>query len=390
MSERRKARFSVFDGLAALVEDDRAKQGEEDLLAEERELARKAPWWRPWWLGFAVNGDWFRGRRGTWAAVVVFGAIGVWLLWMVAVGGPPGTEGRVFGDAVPDEEYAVSGEAGRVLRAEEVGLALAYGEPVELGLYGRPVVVHGVTGEERELTSLEVSFVEEHGPEGLSGVNLGENYGVWNPGPRGLGMWWREDPVARYARAELAFTREGWREKQELELRWLAERLEDAVEVVSRLETPAERQRGVGLELAAVLDRIGDRYPSVRERRGVAPWAALPRRWVCDEGLEFGITGGITQGCPVPELQVAVSELWGSAGAVYGELAELARMLNYLDGLTTEQYYEGGEILSVYYRMVDILEVEMASMAAAAAGLRYLSSEREFYFAVDFFDSGPG
>ena len=359
------------------------------MLAEERALSRRGAWWRPWWIKFAFNGDWFRGKTGTWAGIAVLAVLGGWLVYSMGSGGP-GAAGSGFGEPVPDGEYEISGEAGRILKAGETQVAVAYGEPVELGAFGRPVVLHGATGLERELTVLEVDFYEEYGGGGLSGVPLGENYVRWNPGPSGLGMWWRELPVERFGEAELAFTRKGWRSKQEFELQWLADRLEEAVEVISRMDDPMVRQRGTGVELAAVLDRIGDRYPSVRERRGSASWAALPWRWVCDEKLEFAVTGGITQGCPVVEYQVALSEVWGSAGALYREMAEMARLMNYLDGMSTAEYFEGGEFLGVFYRMVDMIEVEMVSMAVGAAELRRVSAEREFFFAVDFFESGPG
>lgn len=384
-----KRQFSAVDGYAALLERDAKGSGSEDLLAEERALAARGRWWKPWWLRSAAVGDWFPGRKGAWAAAAVLVALAGWLVYMMATGGVRSGSGA-SGPWEAPEDYTVNMEAGRVLRVGEVEVALAYGEPVELGVFGRPVVVHAGSGEERELTPLEVDFFEEHGRDGLAGVELGVNRVVWNPGPQGWGMWWREEAVERFSEPELLFTRERWREKQERELQWLAYRLEEAALVLNRLEDPLVRQRGIGAELAAVLDRMTDRYPSVREKRGVGAWAAAPTRWVCDEELELALTGGITQGCPGLDYRVVLSEVWGSGGAVYQELARLARLLNYLDGLSTEEYFGSGDVPGVFFGLVDLLEVEMLNLAVSVGELRRLSAEQQFFFSVEFFGDGGG
>lgn len=392
MRTRRASRdFSVADGYAALLEKDRSESvPASDLLAEERELAAGSRWWRPWWLRAGFSGEWLAGQRGTVLALAAMAALGGWLVWMMATGGGrTGLGGDVSGwDG--DVDYSVSREAGRVLRAGEVELGLAYGEPLRLGGGGLPVVVHHGTGDERELTPMEVEFYQEHGSEGFAGVPLGVNQVLWNPGPQGWGMWWRESDVEAVTRPQLGFTRNGWLDKQESELQWLLWRFEEAALVLDRLEDPLVRQRGLGAELAVVLDRVVDRYPVVAERRGVMAWAGIPTRWVCLEELEFAATQGITQGCPSTSYVGALSEVWGSAGALFEDLSETARLLNYLDGLSTNDYFESGKVPDLYLGLLDTVQVEVVNLGYAVRGLRFLSGYEGLYFSVDVFGDGGG
>ena len=392
MRSRRAAReFSVVDGYAALVEKERMEPvPEADLLAEERRMAGSGRWWRPWWLTAGFSGEWLSGQRGTIMALAAVGALAGWLVWMMATGGGRTGLGGDISGWDGDIDYSVSPEAGRFLRAGEVELGLAYGEPVELGLGGQPVVVHAGTGEERELTAMEVDFFEEHGGEGLDGVGMGVNRVLWNPGPQGWGMWWREMPVDRATDPELGFTRSGWLVKQESELQWLVWRFQDASLVLDRLDDPLVRHRGLGAELAAVLDRIVGRYPIVGEERGVMPWAGVPTRWVCVEDLEFAANGGITQGCPTVSYVGAVSEVWGSAGAVFREMSEIARLLNYMDGLATGDYYQSGLVPDLYFGLVDLVEVEVVNLGRAVGNLRRVSLDEGMFFSVDLFGDGGG
>ena len=384
----RRHEFSVRDGLAALLEpvDPPAEAGG-DLLAEERELARKGRWWRPWWLRTAVSEDWVPGRGGAVAAGFVLLALVGWLVFLMTGGGRSLVGVEEFGWDV-SSDYSGSELAGRVLRAEEVEMALAFGEPVELGVSGMPVVIHGVTGIERELTPFEVDFFEEYGRGGFSGVPLGVNRVRWNAGPQGWGMWWKSEAIDRFAQPELAYTREGWRGKQELELQWAGDWLSDAALVVDRLEDPGVRVRGLGADLAAVLDRAMRRYPSLQEGGGVAAWGALPGKWVCSEDLELALSLGVTQGCPVLELQGVLGEVWGALGAVYLEMARMARLLNYMDGLSTEDYFRSGRVPSVYFGVVDLLEGEIVNLSTAVEKMRRLSVQRELYISVEFLRSG--
>ena len=392
MVRRRAPRqFSAIDGYAALLERDRMEEvPSADLLAEEREMASQSRWWRPWWLRAGFSGEVFTGQKGTVMAVVLLAGVGGLLVWMMATGGGRSGLGGDLSAWDGNGEYSLPGDAGRVLRAAEVEVALAFGEPVELGVGGLPVVVHAATGVERELTVMEVDFFHDHGTQSLGGVELGTNQVVWNPGPQGWGMWWRETAVEEVARPELGFTREGWRIKQEEEMEWLFRRLESAFLVLNRLEDPLVRERGLGAELGLVLDSIVDRYPIVRERRGVVAWAGIPLSWVCLEELEFGSTGGISQGCPSVEYQQAVSEVWGSAGALFVDLSGTARLLSYMDGLSTHDYFRSGKVPELYLGLIDTIEVEGVNLGFAVRALRILSGYEGMYFSVELFGDGGG
>lgn len=393
MRAGRKHEFGFSQGLAALLEDDSKSKADgagEDLLAEERELRRRGKWWWPWWLTFAMNGDWFTGRKGLWASVVAMVFLGGLFLWAVVSGAGTSREGYAWdGDGAGGSfDYTVDRMAGGELRPHEVALAAAYGEPGVIGPGGMPLITHRGSGLERELTALEVDFYDRFGESGVSGVEKGRDSVWWNPGPNGWGMWWRETPAEEVVAARLGFTREGWRARQEAELQWLADRLEEALVVVGRLEDPLVRERGLGGELTGVLAQVERRHPEIGERRGVAVWAGVPLQWECWEDLELRVNWGVSQGCPGGELVSAVSEVWGSAGAVYSKLGELGAEMSFLDGLDSEAYYGSWRVAGVFYGMVDLLEVELLNLGLAVAEMRRLSGMQELFIAVDFFGTG--
>lgn len=84
-----------------------------------------------------------------------------------------------------------AGPAGEYGRVGDLARAGHYGPVVDaVGTERLPVIEHSLTGAVREVTPVELEFPANRPylPAGSTGV-------VWNPGPRGLGLWRRHDPV---------------------------------------------------------------------------------------------------------------------------------------------------------------------------------------------------
>lgn len=157
-----------------------ARSGRErDILAEERN--RRRGWF---WM---LRGGPVAGYR-----LILFGAVfGVIGLGYTALG-LGGDDDPAVGRSALDGGLGSGGRSSAVFLDEGVGAAdygaaIGYGQVVGEGPGGRPVVAVEGSSEVRELTEVEVEFgrgdVVREVPE--------KDGALWNPGPRGLGLWWR-------------------------------------------------------------------------------------------------------------------------------------------------------------------------------------------------------
>lgn len=272
-------------------------------------------------------------------------------------------------------------EAGRALKGVEVLQAEWLGRPVRLGEGGLPVVEHGVTGEVREMTPVEVEYWEEtHG--GVSPfLDTGVNGVVWNPGPDGWGMWWRDNSLQAELLPDARFTRERWRDKQERELAEAAALLSLALlelegyEVERWVEGPSARIAGLMARLRAV-------HPVVAEH---GFWEGVPVQWLCDDGLEAAVTLGVSQGCPPAHYMDFLYEAWGRLGAVSDHLSGLARLGLVIDRLSARDYYEltaRDEFLYAFLEVEDLV----GRLFIALDGLRQVSVGQELPLNVRLFE----
>ena len=256
-------------------------------------LAGRRPKGRWWWPGRL-----FSGRLGM-VLLVGFVATGV---VAVVIEGPGGYRVRGL-DIGVEESAGVNVDAGRPLVAGELGLAARYGRPLYLGDGGLPVVEFG-DGAVRELTPVEAEF---------DSVFLYEDAGygrvVWGPGPRGWGMWWKDQSETELLRPARVFARLGWRDKQEEELEVAAVVVSYGVAllVYSDMEI---WQRGLGEPLVNLMEGLKERHRVLE----LGHWGAVPGQWVCDERLESDLNQGVTQGCPSSEYRVLLRESWERMG----------------------------------------------------------------------------
>ena len=338
--ERLAARTrSAADRSAALPP---AELAEGDILAEERRS----------WRRFLMPGYWLAGRVGV-AALV--GLLVVGLVWFEFLRGDRDAD-FVRADSV---EVPVAEDAGRALFAGEYSTGEAYGEPLGLGEHGRPVVRHYVTGQVRELTPVELEYDKYD-----QYVSAGHRDVVFNPGPRGWGMWWRDDSARIAELRRLYFSRQGWRARQEAEL-------ERAVGAARELALLALRfdleswETGSGFRLARRAGQVSARY-DYRVRLG--GWQRVPGQWVCDSALESDLNLGVTPGCPTLEYGRLLREAWIRVGVVLDRLELVGGVASWADAMELREFrnYQGG--LNVGYRLLE-LERDLGRLEEALAAL---------------------
>lgn len=231
------------------------------------------------------------------------------------------------------------------------------------------------------MTPLETEYWEDSSGGTEAFLPAGNNGVVWNPGPDGWGMWWRDDSRSLELLPDLAFARERWRAKQEGELAWAVHVLSlgllelDGFDYESWERGPAER-----LSLAmAELRRV---HPVVGEH---GMWTEVPGQWVCDDGLEIRYTLGATQGCPPSHYMDFLYEAWGRLGAVADRLSGVARLGLAVDGLPARDFYGssvGGELI---FAVLD-LERPVLDLMNALDGLRQVSAGQELPISVMLFE----
>ena len=230
---------------------------------------------------------------------------------------------------------------------------MGYGRVVGRGAGGRPAVVHEASGEVRELTVVEIEF----GRGDVVREVPGKDGAVWNPGPRGLGLWWREPEAESQAAAVqpiLRFSRESWRQRQQGELNYALNLLDPALALVE-FQLAGEAGPGPWSEDARRV--VGEPLALLRARHEPAvggKWASVPAQWECDYTLEKDLTQGITVGCPRLESHAALAAAWVSVGRLAEELDKLGKIETAWAGLSGRDTFSsnwGGERL---YTMYDV------------------------------------
>ena len=314
-----------------------------DILSEER--VRGLRWW---WPGDWMPGRWLRGRFGL---AVLFAFLLVWVFWSAFCGLRDGE--AVRGGAGGSGSSPVLVEQ-RALSSVEAVRAQGFGEPLYLGQGGLPVVRLGSTGEVRELTPVEWGYdsVFPYVDTGVGGV-------LWSPGPRGWGMWWLGNGEEEFLRPVGGFDREGWRAKQERELRLAAA----AVTVSLRALRRADLDVWARGELAVVGVMMG----GLRDRYSVGVggmWAGVPGRWVCDLELEGDLTQGLSQGCPGAGLEGLLQQAWSDMGVLIERLDGIGRVGAEMDKMTTKELYESEVLADMWYNFQDLgREVEEVNIS---------------------------
>ena len=266
-------------------------------------------------------------------------------------------------------------ESGRPLTAIEYALAEQYGRPVFLGDGGLPLIRVYATDEVRELTPVEAEFDSSR-----RFVYAGYGGVVWTPGPRGWGMWWRDDSEKRALRTLVVFSREDWRERQEDELSLAVSEVSDGIRMAVSMDLKFWRP-GVGVPLFRIVHGIKSRYPPVTYDE----WGAVPVIWGCDHGIEVAFHQGVTQGCPHPEYVGSLGSTWVQLGVVVGTLEKMARLAIRMDSLGAEELYLSEYLPSQAYFMADLLR-EMDGLAAALERLQYVSLNEDLVINVRMFE----
>ena len=306
------------------------REPDRDILSEERVRPRR--WWWP--------GSWLTGRTGmTLLAVFVVGGLGWTMVSRIGVG-PSGAPGA--GEA-PRVNHP---ESGRRLAPAEYGLASEYGSPLFLGKGGLPVVRMETTGRVRELTPVEAEFESS-----LPYVSAGYGEVVWTPGPRGWGLWWKDDVEERLLSARLGFPRDSWRDRQQAELSHAAARVTEGLRVVELMDLELWRP-GIGPALEALMAQLRFRYPVVE----YGNWGVVPARWQCDRALESDLNQGVTPGCPGSEYVVLLEDAWVRLGAVVVLLEGIGRLGAEMDVMSAADLYQSGLVRQQVYALADLLE----------------------------------
>ena len=229
-------------------------------------------------------------------------------------GGPSGSE---FKAGAAGSAADAGGDSGGFGRPGDVARASRYGRvTAPAGPGGLPVIEHSGTGEVREVTAIELEFPANRpylsaGPEGV----------VWNPGPRGLGLWWRRDLLAELRLNRLMLDRFAWRERQYAELEYALGELSYALGQFDLIDLVAW-EYGPPARIHESMTRLQARYPAART---VGAWSAVPGQWVCDPNLERDLEGERGPGCPSAELNGQLTRTWHQVGLVAERLRELGR-----------------------------------------------------------------
>ena len=296
-----------------------------DILSTERRR-----FWRRTALGRVLSSRWsFTG------VVMAIFALLVVPLWL-------GGGSEASPSSSPAEPVS---DSGRPLNPSEVRVASKFGSPVALGDTGRPVVRHAVTGEVRELTDFELAW---DGGAVFRFTDV-ENI-VEAPGPRGHGVWWRDQASRREAMSFHAFGRHDWRARQQEELSFMADTLFEAYDVLwswhgGPVAVPFSHR------LAQVLDPLQQRYPFVRRD---SAWAQVPGRWRCDIVTETQLSQGVTPGCPTPAYLALLDESWSSMGLLLADIYEARLILDAMDSLDSHALAGSGFLPQYRLALLDV------------------------------------
>lgn len=338
---------------------------ERDILAEER-VAKRG------WFAALRGGGPLAGWRLVAGAALLAG-LG---LAFTVVGNGEGSQSGSGGELAPPN--AVNPGQGpdfeAALTGADYGAAVGYGRVVGRGAGGRPAVAHEASGEVRELTVVEIEF----GRGDVVQEVAGKDGAVWNPGPRGLGLWWREPETETQAAAVqpiLRFPREAWRQRQQGELNYALNLLDPALTLV---ESQLAGESGPGPWSEDARRVVSEPLALLRARHEPAvwgKWASVPAQWECDFTLERDLSQGVTVGCPLSESHAALAEAWVSVGRLAEELDKLGKIETAWAGLSGRETFSsnwGGERL---YTIYDIA-VALGNLDAVLLEL-FLVTEKE-------------
>ena len=309
--------------------------GERDILSEERERRVRRR----------------RGFRALLPSSWLFGRTGVVILMVFLVGGLGWFGFRNLGDSrvdsgppVPSGRSLPVPDRQRDLTSSEHSLAARYGEPLYMGSGGFPVVRVEGTGEIRPLTSFEMEFESAFSRLQVAGSRV-----IEVPGPRGWGMWWRDMSEPNALRPLVSFERRSWALRQERELTRVARGISLGMRLISDIELEVWRE-GLGLPFLDLVSQVKGPYPPALHGH----WSAVPDMWVCDVLLERELHQGITPGCPGDEYLDALRDVWADAGLVVQRMERVARMMHYVDSMSSRDYYQSSVRSDLSYEVIDL------------------------------------
>ena len=295
-----------------------------DLLAEVRRG------WRQRVFRFFMPGS---GKR-PWHTAAVLAAVflAVWAGGQFLIGGFQEAEGLAgltgYGGGAAGEEGGSGGlpgglavgSPGVTARAEQYGALVAPAGPG-----GLPLIKHAKTGEVREVTEVELDYPSNRPfipAEGVAGV-------VWNPGPRGLGLWWQPDVLEELRWQRTLMDRFAWRERQAGELEYALGELRYAFRQFEQLDLQVW-EPGPPARIYESMSRLQGRYPAARL---LGAWSSVPEEWACDPDLERDLYGEAGAGCPSAALEQHLSLTWHQVGRVAERMRELGRRGRILSGV---------------------------------------------------------
>ena len=264
-------------------------------------------------------------------------------------------------------------ERGQGLSVSEYSLASRYGKPLYLSTGGVPVVQVEGTGQVRELTSFELEF-----DSAFTRVPSSRGLLIEVPGPRGWGMWWKDMSEASSLRSLVSFDRRSWASRQESELARVVRGISLGVRALSNVNLEVW-DSGSGDPLLDLMAQIKDPYPPVRHRH----WSGVPGIWVCDMRLELDLHQGITPGCPGGEYLEALQDAWGRAGLVVERMEGIARLVHWMDGMSSEEFFQSNARANFSYEVLDLAS-DAREFDLALSRLRRVSREWDLPIVVDF------
>ena len=325
-----------------------------DILADETgPRRRRRPLWRS--LTFQM----FVSRRvvPVWLIIVlaVFGFVVAQIVQMKAA----------EDQAVPDaRRESGSYVVGQRLEAAEKQQARGFGEPLYLGESGRPVIEVRGTGAIREMTELEVSLLDTGAEpvEWRAGV-------LMTAGPRGFGVWWRDQGSSELGRVGGGLDRITWYREETLLLQAALDDLAGLMILMDETDVEAwDRKWGLEVERSA--------WDMHQYYAGGSPrfWRFAPDRWSCDDQLGQRLYQGVVKECPGLEHQTSLRLLWGQVGLVVesirmlGRVAQLPESDGFGYSLDEARFDLQGRFLDRIYR--ELGAIEKTRRALVEAGLR--------------------
>lgn len=231
------------------------------------------------------------------------------------------------------------------------------------------------------MTPVEEDYFEQTRFEPAPFVSTGYRDVVWNPGPSGWGMWWRDDSLARELHPDLAFPRFGWRDRQEYELRTLLRLLSAALTHVQSIDV--EHWATGQAEPLLVMGEAAFSLHPLAERHSA--WASVPGQWMCDPALEAALTQGVSFGCPSSAYHAQLADTWAQAGQVASALRGMGRVGSVIDGLSARDRHVSTAVPEFIYMGTDLAE-SVKSLERSLAGLRAVSADEQLPVTLYLFE----